>query len=64
MGAPKPVRIQTPLVTEAEIEAIVAHCKAQAQPAFREGRVPRAAGQEQLRRSRAAAAAMTTTTSC
>jgi S-DNA-T family DNA segregation ATPase FtsK/SpoIIIE len=36
MGAPKPVRIQTPLVTEAEIEAIVAHCKAQAQPAFRE----------------------------
>jgi S-DNA-T family DNA segregation ATPase FtsK/SpoIIIE len=36
MGAGKPVRIQTPLVTEAEIEAIVAHCKAQAQPTFRE----------------------------
>jgi S-DNA-T family DNA segregation ATPase FtsK/SpoIIIE len=36
MGAPKPVRIQTPLVTESEIEAIVEHCKSQAQPAFRD----------------------------
>jgi S-DNA-T family DNA segregation ATPase FtsK/SpoIIIE len=36
MGASKPMRIQGALVTDAEVAAVVAHCKAQRQPAFRE----------------------------
>ena len=36
MGASKPARIQGAYVTEAEIDAIVRHCKAQAQPAYRD----------------------------
>ncbi|MDQ1687836.1 MAG: segregation ATPase FtsK/SpoIIIE, family [Frankiaceae bacterium] len=36
MGASKPMRLQGAYVSEAEIEAIVKHCKAQAQPVFRE----------------------------
>jgi S-DNA-T family DNA segregation ATPase FtsK/SpoIIIE len=36
MGASKPIRIQGAWVTEHEIIAVVAHCKAQAQPRFRE----------------------------
>jgi S-DNA-T family DNA segregation ATPase FtsK/SpoIIIE len=36
MGAAKPVRIQGALVTEAEIEAVVAHCKRQADPEYRD----------------------------
>ena len=36
MGAAKPVRIQGALVTEAEIEAVVAHCKKQADPDYRD----------------------------
>jgi S-DNA-T family DNA segregation ATPase FtsK/SpoIIIE len=36
MGASKPMRIQGALVTDAEVHAVVAHCKAQRQPAFRE----------------------------
>jgi len=36
MGASKPVRIQGALVTDAEVAAVVAHCKQQRQPAFRE----------------------------
>ena len=35
MGASKPMRIQGALVTDAEVAAVVAHCKAQRQPAFR-----------------------------
>jgi DNA segregation ATPase FtsK/SpoIIIE, S-DNA-T family len=35
MGMSKPIRIQGAYVSEAEIDAVVAHCKAQAQPAFR-----------------------------
>ncbi|MDT7545673.1 MAG: segregation ATPase FtsK/SpoIIIE, family [Actinomycetota bacterium] len=36
MGASKPMRIQGALVTDAEVAAVVAHCKSQRQPAFRE----------------------------
>ena len=36
MGASKPLRIQGALVTDAEVRAVVDHCKAQRQPAFRE----------------------------
>ncbi|HEV2891052.1 MAG TPA: DNA translocase FtsK 4TM domain-containing protein [Frankiaceae bacterium] len=36
MGAAKPLRIQGALVTEAEIEAVVAHCKKQADPDYRD----------------------------
>jgi S-DNA-T family DNA segregation ATPase FtsK/SpoIIIE len=36
MGASKPMRIQGALVTDAEVHAVVAHCKGQRQPAFRE----------------------------
>ena len=36
MGASKPMRIQGALVTDAEVAAVVAHCKDQRQPAFRE----------------------------
>ena len=36
MGASKPQRLQGALVTEVEIDAVVRHCKEQAQPAFRD----------------------------
>ncbi|MEX2290372.1 MAG: DNA translocase FtsK [Mycobacteriales bacterium] len=36
MGASKPMRIQGALVTDAEVAAVVRHCKEQRQPAFRE----------------------------
>ncbi|MEU8828197.1 DNA translocase FtsK [Streptomyces sp. NPDC048636] len=36
MGANKPVRMQGAYVTESEVEAVVAHCKAQMAPVFRE----------------------------
>ena len=36
MGASKPLRIQGALVTDAEVKAVVDHCKEQRQPAFRE----------------------------
>jgi S-DNA-T family DNA segregation ATPase FtsK/SpoIIIE len=36
MGASKPMRIQGAYVSEAEVEAVVAHCKAQMQPAYRD----------------------------
>jgi S-DNA-T family DNA segregation ATPase FtsK/SpoIIIE len=45
MGASKPMRIQGALVTDAEVAAVVAHCKEQRQPAFRED-VTAAAGAE------------------
>jgi S-DNA-T family DNA segregation ATPase FtsK/SpoIIIE len=35
MGASKPMRIQGALVTDAEVAAVVEHCKEQRQPAFR-----------------------------
>ncbi|HSA51610.1 MAG TPA: DNA translocase FtsK [Yinghuangia sp.] len=36
MGANKPIRMQGAYVTEAEIEAVVGHCKEQLQPEYRE----------------------------
>ncbi len=36
MGASKPARIQGAYVTDSEINAIVAHCKSQLQPSYRE----------------------------
>lgn len=36
MGASKPVRLQGALVTEAEVAAVVKHCKAQLAPTYRE----------------------------
>lgn len=36
MGASKPVRLQNAFVSEKEIREVVAHCKAQAQPEYRE----------------------------
>ncbi len=47
MGASKPARIQGAYVTDAEINAIVAHCKAQLQPTYREDvTAPAAAAKE------------------
>ncbi len=36
MGASKPIRMQGAYVTEAEIDAVVAHCKEQLQPTYRD----------------------------
>jgi S-DNA-T family DNA segregation ATPase FtsK/SpoIIIE len=36
MGASKPLRLQNAFVTEKEIREVVAHCKKQAEPAYRE----------------------------
>jgi len=36
MGASKPIRLQNAFVTEKEIREVVAHCKRQAQPEYRE----------------------------
>ena len=43
MGASRPLRMQGALVTDAEVEAVVAHCTAQARPRFRDDVVPSAA---------------------
>jgi DNA segregation ATPase FtsK/SpoIIIE, S-DNA-T family len=36
IGAAKPIRLQNAFVSEKEIRAIVAHCKKQAEPTYRE----------------------------
>ncbi|MDX6198388.1 MAG: segregation ATPase FtsK/SpoIIIE, family [Actinomycetota bacterium] len=48
MGASKPMRIQGALVTDAEVHAVVAHCKAQRQPAFRDDVTAPAAAERQV----------------
>jgi S-DNA-T family DNA segregation ATPase FtsK/SpoIIIE len=48
MGASKPMRIQGALVTDAEVAAVVAHCKSQRQPAFREDVTAPAAVERQV----------------
>jgi S-DNA-T family DNA segregation ATPase FtsK/SpoIIIE len=48
MGASKPMRIQGALVTDAEVAAVVAHCKEQRQPAFREDVVGAAGAERQV----------------
>jgi S-DNA-T family DNA segregation ATPase FtsK/SpoIIIE len=40
MGTSKPIRLQNAFVTEKEIREIVAHCKKQAEPSYREDVIP------------------------
>ena len=40
MGTSKPIRLQNAFITEKEIREVVAHCKKQAAPAYREDVVP------------------------
>ena len=42
MGAPAPVRLQGAFVSEKEIRAVVAHCKEQARPEYRDDVLPAA----------------------
>ena len=48
MGASKPARIQGAYVTDSEISAIVAHCKAQLQPTYREDVTAPAAAKKEI----------------
>ncbi len=48
MGASKPVRVQGSWVTEAEIHAVVKHCKAQLEPNYREDVTAPAASKREL----------------
>ncbi len=48
MGASKPARMQGAYVTDAEIHAIVAHCKEQLQPAYREDVTAPAAAKREI----------------
>jgi S-DNA-T family DNA segregation ATPase FtsK/SpoIIIE len=48
MGASKPIRIQGAYVSEAEISAVVAHCKAQRQPSFREDVFDKASARREI----------------
>jgi S-DNA-T family DNA segregation ATPase FtsK/SpoIIIE len=48
MGASKPMRLQGAYVSEAEIEAVVRHCKAQAQPVFRDDVTAGAASKKEI----------------
>ena len=50
MGASKPLRLQNAYVTEKEIREIVAHCKKQAEPAYREDVAARRGPQARDRR--------------
>ena len=50
MGASKPIRLQGAFVSDSEIEAVVAHCKAQAQPVYRDDVTAAADGEEGDRR--------------
>ncbi len=48
MGTSKPIRLQNAFVTEREIRDVVAHCKKQAQPAYREDVVTAEARQREI----------------
>ncbi len=48
MGASKPVRVQGSWVTEAEIRLVVAHCKTQLQPTYRDDVTAPAANRREL----------------
>jgi S-DNA-T family DNA segregation ATPase FtsK/SpoIIIE len=48
MGASKPVRIQGAFVPEAEIRAVVAHCKSQLQPQYRDDVMAAAANRREV----------------
>jgi DNA segregation ATPase FtsK/SpoIIIE, S-DNA-T family len=48
MGTSKPIRLQNAFVTEKEIREIVAHCKKQAEPAYREDVVAREGRQREI----------------
>ncbi len=48
MGAGKPIRVQGAYVSDAEVAAVVAHCKEQRQPAFRDDIQAPAAAERQV----------------
>ncbi|HEV2451486.1 MAG TPA: DNA translocase FtsK 4TM domain-containing protein [Streptosporangiaceae bacterium] len=48
MGASKPVRLQNAYVTEKEIREVVAHCKKQAEPAYRDDVMPAEGKQREI----------------
>jgi S-DNA-T family DNA segregation ATPase FtsK/SpoIIIE len=48
MGASKPIRLQGAYVSEAEIEAVVKHCKEQLQPTYREDVTAAAAAKKEI----------------
>jgi S-DNA-T family DNA segregation ATPase FtsK/SpoIIIE len=48
MGTSKPIRLQNAFVTEKEIREIVAHCKKQAQPVYREDLIAPEAGKREI----------------
>ena len=48
MGASKPVRVQGSWVTEAEIHAVVKHCKTQLEPTYRDDVTAPAASKREL----------------
>ncbi len=48
MGASKPVRVQGSWVTEAEVHQVVAHCKAQLEPTYRDDVTAPAAAKREL----------------
>ena len=53
MGESKPIRLQGAFVSDSEIEAVVAHCKNQAEPAYRTSSRPSSRTRRRpLRRSR------------